>query len=544
MGANLGELQAGERFDRRSLVAGLGSTILAIPSIAGAAGARPFKAALPEANESWVSVRRFGARGDGKAIDSPAINKAIEFAAARGGGTVYVPPGTYLSYSIRLKSRITLHLEQGATLLAASTPFEGLERGGYDAPEPMDPAISKFQDFGHSHWRNSLIWGDGLHDIAITGRGFIHGKGLARDWHDENGVGGSRKPGVGDKSIALRNCRNVLLRDFSVLQGGWFCLLATGVDNLVIDNVTVDTNRDGFDIDCCRNVRVTNCTVNSPWDDGICPKSSFALGYARATENVTISNCYLSGSYEMGSVIAGTWKRMPPTFNGTGRIKFGTESNGGFKNITISNCVFENSRGIALETVDGGHLEDVTISNITMRGAQNSPFFMRLGRRMRGPAGTPVGKLRRVLISNVTSHNAVTMPSTIAGVAGHPVEDVRISDVHLHQQGGLSETLLHYFPEAKEDAYPEPGMFGKLPATGLWVRTGRNIELSNVEVSTAYSDNRPAIWLEDVVGADLFNVKGPQAAPLYGLKEVRSFRSFGNRRHEDIRLDVRERRFI
>jgi polygalacturonase len=123
----------------------------------------------------------------------------------------------------------------------------------------------------------------------------IHGLGLARDWHDENGIAGSRKPAVGDKTIALKNCHNVLLRDFSVLQGGWFCLLATGVDNLTIDNITVDTNRDGFDIDCCRNVRVVNCTVNSPWDDGICPKSSFALGYARSTENVTVSNCFLTG---------------------------------------------------------------------------------------------------------------------------------------------------------------------------------------------------------------------------------------------------------
>jgi polygalacturonase len=123
----------------------------------------------------------------------------------------------------------------------------------------------------------------------------IWGKGLSRGW----GVGPKAEdPGVANKAIALKNCRNVLLRDFSILHGGHFGILATGVDNLTIDNLKIDTNRDGMDVDCCRNVRITNCSVNSPWDDGICLKSSFALGYARATEMVTISNCLVAGSYE------------------------------------------------------------------------------------------------------------------------------------------------------------------------------------------------------------------------------------------------------
>jgi len=496
---------------RRSLL--IGGAAALVPAFAQGVGARPVERRPASAQEraGWFDVRRFGAKGDGKTTDSPAINRAIEAAAERGG-TVHLPPGTYLCYTLRLKSGVTLQIDRGATILAASVPFEGLERGGYDAAEDVDPSYRDYQDSGHSHWHNALIAGVGLSDIAIVGGGLINGAGLSRDYKDEDGVAGSRKPGVGDKAIALKNCHNVLVRDIQILKGGWFGILATGVDNLVIDNVTADTNRDGFDIDCCRNVRVSNCTVNSPYDDGICPKSSFALGYARATENVTISDCYLSGCYEIGSVIAGTWKRMPPTFNGTGRIKCGTESNGGFKNITITNCVFENSRGIALETVDGGLLEDVTISNITMRGAQNSPLFLRLGRRMRGPAGVPVGKLRRILVNNLTSHDGSTMPSTIAGVVGHPVEDVQISNVYLHQAGGLSQTLLHYFPTPAEDAYPEPGMFGPLPATGFWARNARNLQLSNVEIATAYSDNRPAIWLEDVQGADVFNLRAPKSA--------------------------------
>ena len=129
----------------------------------------------------------------------------------------------------------------------------------------------------------------------------------------------------------------------------------------------IDTDRDGIDIDCCQNVRVSNCTVNSPWDDGICPKSSYALGYARATRNLTITNCLVTGCYELGTVLDGTFKKFAPDSRvpRTGRIKCGTESNGGFINVTISNCVFEGCQGYALETVDGALLEDFTQFRVT-----------------------------------------------------------------------------------------------------------------------------------------------------------------------------------
>src|SRR5208283_4980917 len=231
----------------------------------------------------------------------------------------------------------------------------------------------KYQDFGHSHFHNSLIWGEGLGNIAILGYGRIWGRSLSKGM-------GAEIPGVGNKSISLKNCHNVLLRDFSILHGGHFGILATGVDNLTIDNLKIDTNRDGIDIDCCRNVRVSNCSVNSPWDDGICLKSSFGLGYARSTDNVTIANCYVTGGYEEGTLLDATCKRIGPSqAPRNGRIKFGTESNGGFRNVTVSNCVIELSRGIALESVDGGLLEDVSISNITMREPVDVPFFIRLG---------------------------------------------------------------------------------------------------------------------------------------------------------------------
>ena len=328
----------------------------------------------------------------------------------------------------------------------------------------------------------------------------------------------------------------MLLRDFKILRGGWFALLATGVDNMTIDNLIVDTNRDGLDIDCCRNVRVTNCTINSPWDDGICPKSSFALGYARPTENLTISDCYLTGNYEMGSVVDGSWKTMPASFHGYGRIKLGTESNGGFKNVTITNCVFDHCYGIALETMDGALTEDIAISNITMRGLGFPPLFLRLGSRMRGPAGVPVGKLRRITIQNIVSYGATPQPSIIAGVAGHPVEDVKISDVYFHQLGGGSSELAKRNPPEADKAYPDPDMFGDLPATGFFIRHARNIEMSNVEIVTETADARPAFWLNDVVEADFFRLRLPKG-PSFHLDQVSAFRSFGSRWIEDRRFD-------
>jgi polygalacturonase len=505
------------------------------------------KAPIPGVGtRSVYDVRTFGASGDGKTIDSPAINKAIETAAAAGGGTVLFPSGVYASYSIRLKSNIALYLEQGATILAASTSLDGTT-SGYDPAEPKQPWES-YQDYGHNHWHNSLIWGESINNFAILGPGLIWGKGLSRGTSDKDRPR-AETPGAGNKAIALKNCHNVILRDFSILEGGHFGILATGVDNLTIDNLKIDTNRDGMDIDCCRNVHVSNCSVNSPWDDGICPKSSFALGYARATENVTITNCYVTGDYQLGTLLDGTFKRFGPDFKvvPTGRIKCGTESNGGFKNITISNCVFESCRGFALETVDGALLEDVTFVGITMRDIRNSPLFLRLGTRMRGPQGVPVGTLKRIIMSNITSYGAVTeLPSIISGVPGHFIEDIKINDVYFHQQGGGTKDMAALQPEEKADGYPEPRMFGTLPAHGFFIRHVKNIEFGNVEIASEKLDSRPAFWLHDVEGADFFRVKTAkgQMTPAFDLSDVTDFRVFGSRFIKDVIEDKIDRKQI
>jgi polygalacturonase len=469
---------------------------------------------VPAPASSIYNVIDFGAKGDGRTLDSPSINKAIGEAAAKGGGTVFFPAGTYLSVSIRLKSNISLYLDQGATIIAAS-PADGYK---YDDPEPNIWGDSlKYQDFGHSHWHNSLIWGENLQNISILGPGLIWGKGLVR--------GTNNAAGSGNKSISLKWCRNVILRDISILQGGWFGILATGVDNLTIDNLKIDTNRDGMDIDCCVNVRVSNCFVNSPRDDGICLKSSFGLGVARATENVTITNCQVSGFTE-GSLLDGTYKRndMAAGGNGpTGRIKFGTESNGGFRNITISNCVFTYCRGLALEAVDGALLEDVTITNITMHDIVNAPLFLRLGERMRGPADAPVGELRRVIISNVMVYNAdPKYGCIISGNQGHDIKDIRISNVRIYYKGGgTAEQAVREVPGFEKE-YPEPYRFGVLPSYGFFIRHADGVQLDNVELSFKENDLRPAFFLDDVKNIDFMFVKAQKAenVPSLMLKNV------------------------
>lgn len=492
------------------------------------------------AGRGFLNVRDFGAVGDGATIDSPAINRTIEAVSSRGGGTVYFPAGVYASYTLRLKSYVTLYLDQGAVLLAAPVP-EGAAGGGYDDPEPMDEAYARFQDFGHSHWRNSLIWGDSLTNISIMGDGLIWGKGLTDGHPTEGYKPGDPRPGVGNKSIGLKNCRNVLLRDFKILEGGWFALLATGVDNLTIDNLLVDTNRDGFDIDCCKNVRVTNCTINSPYDDAIVPKSSYALGYPRGTENLLISNCTLSGNYVIGSVLDGTFKRLKPgeTMK-IGRIKLGTESNGGFKNVTVTNCVFDECRGIALETVDGAALEDVTISNITMRGCTNAPLFLRLGARLRGPKDTAIGTLKRVLISNINSSGATALPSIIAGVRGHLVEDIKVADCFFEQSGGGNAATAALLPPENDKRYPETDIFGEqLPATGFFIRHARNVEFSHVEIAVRARDLRPAYWLETVEGFRGYGLRHPTIGgiPQFRLGDVSDFQTVAGERGYDLTLD-------
>jgi polygalacturonase len=515
-------------------------------------------------------VRTFGAKGDGLTLDTGAINAAIDAAAAAGGGTVHFPSGNYLSFSVHLKSHVAIYLDAGSTLVAAE-PSEDLTVG-YDAPEPTPGPVANvdhYEDFGHSHWHNSLIWGENLTDIAITGPGRIFGRGLSkgggrRDFLPEERTalkeagapGGNNRvafplppdalaaiaaqkagpfgypgndtlpAGVGNKAIALKDCRNVIFRDFTIYHGGHFAILATGVQNWTVDGLKIDTNRDGIDFDCCQNVRVANCTINSPYDDGICPKASFGLGRVMPTENITIANCQVSG-FDEGTLLDGTRQRKVMTNGGTGRIKLGTEANGGFRNITITNCVFESCRGLALEEVDGGLLEDITISNLTMRDINNAPIYIRLGERLRGPAPIAVGMARRIKIDNIVAHNVAAQSGILlAGEPGHPIEDVTLSNIFIDfAGGGTKEQAACEVPAYERDRYPEPGLLGTMPSWGMFARHVKNLTLNRVELRAANADLRPVIHLDDLTDVTFDAVKFPTAAdtPVFVLRNVTGF---------------------
>ena len=517
---------------------------------------------------AFYNVMDFGAKGDGKTLDSDAVNRAIDAAAAKGGGTVYLPAGRYLCFSIRLKSNITVFLDNGATVVAADPKTD---HGSYDLPEPNE--FDAYQDFGHTHWKNSLFWGIGVENVAIIGQGKIDGLGLTRRspgprkprtaGETPASLGGGDKnaaaplgetsdvkemDGQGNKAIALKLSRNVTLRDLTIFQAGHFALLATGVDNLTIDNLRIDTNRDGLDIDACRNVTVSNTFVNSPYDDAIVLKSSYALGFNRATENVTITNSQVS-AFDIGSFLDGTYKTTlaaaPDKDRPTGRVKLGTESNGGFKNIAISNVTFVHCRGLALETVDGGTIEDVSISNITMRDIANSPIFIRLGARQRAPAGTPIGAIRRVNISNVVASDISQKYSAIiAGLRGHDVEDVRLTNIRLqYRGGGIAADAQRAIPE-NENSYPEPSMFGITPSSAFFIRHARGITFDNVEVSYDMPDARPAIVLDDAKDIQFFrtNAQISDSAKMFALTNVLNFMVSQSKNLSDIRLARVEQR--
>lgn len=474
-------------------------------------------------------IRSFGARGDGRALDTDAINAAIG-QAARTGGTVLIPAGRFLCFSIRLASGVTLLLSEGAVLEAADP---ARHPGAYDPPEEAHGEL--YQDFGHSHWCNSLIWGIDLADVVIAGPGRIEGTGLTRDgpgarWRRDTGErplsmagmsaaeiralepDAAEMIGRGNKAIALKNCRRVTLSGFTIARGGHFAVLATGVEDLLIERLAIDTDRDGIDLDCVRRARVRGCRVNTPNDDGIVLKSSYALGEAIACDDVVIEDCTVSG-YDPGTMLDGSLGRTqqiaPDRDRVTGRIKLGTESNGGFRNVVIRDCRFERSRGLAIETVDGGVIENVAVSGLTMREVTTAPLFLRLGDRRRGPPETGIGAIRGVSIEDVEATGIdYRFAATIAGLPGARIEDVVLKRVDLTYAGGGAAADAARRPPLLPDAYPEPSMFGITPAWGLWVRHAAGVELRDVRLATERPDERPPILTE---GAEIRRKSMPAA---------------------------------
>jgi Glycosyl hydrolases family 28 len=426
-------------------------------------------------------VRNHGAVGDGKALDTAAIQRAIDAAALANGGRVVFPAGIYLSGSICLKSHVSLHLEKGATLLGST------DRSHYQRLNFL-----------------ALVMADKQEHIGISGEGVIDGQGKIL----AEAVIGAIKPGsfpdAGEAKrpvlINFRNCRDITVRDVTLRESACWVQLYRDCDRVLIENITVRTmaaiTNDGLDIDGCSDVVVSGCDIDSQ-DDAICLKSS-----RRLCESVLIENC-----------------RVRSTCNA---LKFGTASVMGFKNITVRNLEIYDTyfSGIALEIVDGGAMENVNISNIRMT-TTNNPIFIRLGHRN---AKGPVGSIKGVTISDVTAeipnreksemnkfpsywrHLCTTLiTGSITGLPGHPVRDVTLRNIAI-TYGGIGDQPqpdhlllkdLDKVPECAQN-YPESKMFGVLPAWGLYCRHAEGLTFENFTLKVTGTDYRAAVVFDDV----------------------------------------------
>ena len=446
------------------------------------------------------NVKDYGATGNGKTLDHQAINATIDTCVAHGGGRVVLPAGSYLCGSIRLKSHVELYLTEGANILAAPASMKAYD----EAEEWEGPA---YQDGGHTYFKNSLIYAIGAEHVSVTGRGTIDGGGLTN--HDTENAGNLQggNIGTGDKTIAFKQCRNILIRDITIYRGGHFAIILTGCDLGTVDNVVIDTNRDGIDIDCCKFLTVSNCKINTPHDDALVLKSSYALKKPVITEHIAITNCLITG-YKLGSLLNGTY--IPEKVGWVcGRFKLGTESNGGYKNIALSNCTFMYSSGLAFEVVDQGIMENVVVNNISMNHVHHYPIYITTGCRNRGPKErTTVSTGRDIMISNVIANDVDSLAGIIVtGMPGEPLRNIALSNIRLQYRGGVAAEVANKQYREQGTNYPEPKFAKETPAFGLYARHVDGLEVDNVSFTTLKPDYRPAVVLEDVKNERIIRVE-------------------------------------
>ena len=509
----------------------------------GTANAQAAPTQAPPAAPRWLAdrpvfdVRAFGATGGGTAPDTRAIQAAIDSAGARGGAVVVLSGGTFLSGTLHLRSGVELRIEAGATLLGSPNRLDYTRAAD---PVPIDdPAVTTFRPDYRRSGVLSLILAENVTDVAITGGGTVDGQGLAvaRDTRRLLAEGvlvdpewAAARPAEINRPMLLlvTRSRRVRVADATFRNAANWVMNFGDSEDVAVDGVRVESttywNNDGIQISDSRRVRVAHSFVNAA-DDGICFKSSYAGG---VTEDVVVENNTVRSS--------------------ASALKFGTSSNGIFRNIRISNLrVYDTFRSaIALEIVDGGLMEDITVDGVDARNTGNA-LFIRLGDR--NPDREP-GRLRRILVRNVRvevplgppdegypfpgpllaeRHNLI--PASITGLPGHPVESVTLENVEIVVAGGgqtwRANAPLDSLAAVPERAasYPEFSMFGELPAWGLYVRHVDGLTLRNVRLKLQAPDYRPAVVADDVRGLTVDGLAVPMPAaqasvPLVVLKDT------------------------
>lgn len=403
---------------------------------------------------------------------------------------MFFPPGDYLSGTLRLRSRIVLRLAADATLIASPDDAD------FDPPEELE--YESFADRETTDFSFALLQGRGLQHVGIDGPGRIDG---------------NRRSRGGPKPIALKQCRHITIRDLTLENAPNYNISLLGCDHVDIAGVTIRNGySDGIDPDCCRHVRIAGCRVESR-DDAICLKASLALGVPRSTENVVVTGCDLVDIR-----------------NG---LKIGTETSGGFKNIAFRNCTLSAraeirqsvrpfpSAGVSIQCVDGGRLEQVSVSHITMRNVR-APIFVRLGERGWGQAVPAAGQLTNITISDLVATGA-EWTSSILGIPGHDVSDISLSDIRISGKGGGHAALVSRpVPERKRE-YPDAERFRNLPAHGLYARHVTRLRVERTALTVDAPDFRPALVLDDVrevTVKSLVATAPAGAAPVAWLRSV------------------------
>jgi polygalacturonase len=436
------------------------------------------------------NILDFDAKPDGKTLCTQAIQNAVDQCAKGGGGTVYFPAGTWLTGTIYLESHTTLRLDSGCLLLGSK------EKKDYGHPRKLRG--TEGETFGY--W--AIIAGKNLNNISICGRGTIDGQGANFKY----------KNGSRPKNIYLENCSDVLIEGIGMRSAGSWMQHYRRCGRLTIRDITVfnhvSYNNDGLNIDSCRDVTITGCRVDSD-DDAIVLKS-LSLN---PCENITISDCIVSSHCNS--------------------IKMGTESGGGFQNININNCTICSPRyskviygrqrglaGVALEIVDGGTLDRVAISNLTIKGV-TVPIFMRLGNRARlyekNQSKPDIGNFRNVIISNIVATDCSQIGCSITGLPAHNIKNVILTNIHLGFEGTGTKKDASREIHEKPTSYPESVMFGTLPAYGFFCRHVNGLKFHNVRFETSSPDYRHAIVFDDVDEAVIDSLDAPFALNAAGM---------------------------
>lgn len=475
-------------------------------SAAGAGSVAPLAAAR--------SILDYGAKPDGKTLNTRAIQRAIDDVFQAGGGLVYAPPGTFLTGGIELKSRVTLYLEAGCVLLGSKSIGDYIYHAG-----PARDADAN----GHH-----LIFAQNADDVTLCGPGTIDGQGEAywelrpnrrpvapEDAWKEGATGHYRLKDHNNRPspmIEFAQCRNVRISGVTLKNSAGWTLRPIACETVIIDGIRIrnpnyGVNTDGMDITASRNVFVCNCDIETG-DDAICLKSENPYGDLLPTKNITVTNCVITTSCNS--------------------FKLGTASRGAFENIVFSNSVLyadassplytRSSGGICIEAVDGGSIDGVVVSNIRMQNVR-APIFVRLGERNK-KEGT---FLRNVLIEGVDASGAIVC-SSITGVPGLRPSDITVSDCRIRTvEQGQAAWVHRDIPEVV-DKYPEARMFGRLPSYGFYVRHADRVRLRDVQCITDQADERPAVVCDDVddVILDGLDLSAPAGdAPLFDLRNTR-----------------------